>query len=166
MLFITLAASAQTGDVTHVHDPCIIKCGDYYYIYSTGDRIAIRRSPDLTFWHFMDKVFEDIPAWGEREVPGVSNIWAPDIFYNEGICYLYYSLSTFGSNRSCIGLATNTTLDPADPNYKWLDKGKVSDECKAKNRENGHVEIGFILDQSTFCICAIANLNKFQASSL
>ena len=117
--------TAQTGSVTYVHDPCIIKCDDYYYIYSTGNRIDIRRSADLHNWKFMGSVFDSIPAWGVKEVPGISNIWAPDIFYHDSTYYLYYALSTFGSNHSRIGLATNVTLDPGDPNYKWIDKGKV-----------------------------------------
>ena len=123
-LLISILA-AQTGDVRHVHDPCIIKCDDYYYIFSTGDRIAMRRSSDLQSWQFIGEVFQDIPAWGKKEVPGVSNIWAPDIYFHNGIYYLYYSLSTFGSNRSRIGLATNKTLDPANPDYEWIDRGKV-----------------------------------------
>ncbi len=117
--------TAQTGYVTFVHDPCIIKCDDYYYIYSTGNRIDIRRSADLLNWKFIGSVFNDIPAWGVKEVPGVSNIWAPDIFYHDSTYYLYYALSTFGSNHSRIGLATNVTLDPDDPDYEWIDKGKV-----------------------------------------
>ena len=39
--------------------------------------------------------------------------------------YLYYSASTFGSNDSITALATNTTLDPSDPDYTWVDRGPV-----------------------------------------
>src|ERR1035441_9278297 len=39
--------------------------------------------------------------------------------------HLYYALSTFGSRNSAIGLATNPTLDPADPKYNWTDEGMV-----------------------------------------
>ncbi len=38
---------------------------------------------------------------------------------------LYYSVSTFGSNHSAIGFATNETLDPEAPNYRWHDEGVV-----------------------------------------
>jgi arabinan endo-1,5-alpha-L-arabinosidase len=128
MLWLILPAAAmqaQTGDVTFVHDPCLIKSGDDYYIFSTGNRIDMRRSTDLRKWESVGSVFDAIPDWALQEVPGVSNVWAPDIFYDNGTYYLYYSLSTFGSNRSRIGLATNTTLDPNDPNYQWIDRGKV-----------------------------------------
>jgi arabinan endo-1,5-alpha-L-arabinosidase len=136
ILIIVLASSAfaQTGDVTFVHDPCIIKSGDYYYIFSTGNRIELRRSNDLQSWHRLNQVFQSIPAWGVQEVPGVSNIWAPDIFFRDSTYYLYYALSTFGSNRSRIGLATNKTLDPDSPDYQWIDQGKVI----GSNSENNY----------------------------
>jgi len=136
ILILVLANSslAQTGDVRFVHDPCIIKSGDYYYIFSTGDRIEMRRSDDLQNWQRLNQVFESIPEWGVQEVPGVSNIWAPDIFYRDSTFYLYYSLSTFGSNRSRIGLATNKTLNPDSPDYQWIDKGKVI----GSNSENNY----------------------------
>lgn len=127
---------AQSGQILNVHDPCVIKCGEYYYIYCTGNRIDMRRSKDLYKWDFIGSVFKSIPAWGVQEVPGVSNIWAPDIFYNNGTYYLYYSLSTFGSNRSRIGLATNTTLDPNDPGYNWIDQGEVIESNPNSNNYN------------------------------
>jgi arabinan endo-1,5-alpha-L-arabinosidase len=140
LLFFTLwltlpvsAVDAQTGHVTFVHDPSIIKGGDYYYVFSTGNRIDIRRSQDLSSWLFRGAVFNAIPAWGVQEVPGVSNIWAPDIFFKDSTFYLYYSLSTFGSNRSRIGLATNATLDPNDPSYQWVDRGKVIESNSGDN---------------------------------
>jgi arabinan endo-1,5-alpha-L-arabinosidase len=126
-LLLPVAASAQTGDVIFVHDPCIIKSAGYYYIFSTGDRIEMRRSADMQQWKRLKQVFPSIPDWGVQEVPGVSNIWAPDVFYRDSTYYLYYSLSTFGSNRSRIGLASNQTLDPDSPSYQWLDQGKVTE---------------------------------------
>lgn len=133
MLALANSTFAQTGAVTFVHDPCIIKSGDYYYIFSTGDRIEMRRSHDLQYWHRLNQVFQSIPEWGVQEVPGVSNIWAPDIFYRDNTYYLYYSLSTFGSNRSRIGLATNKTLDPDSPDYQWIDRGKVIESNPENN---------------------------------
>jgi arabinan endo-1,5-alpha-L-arabinosidase len=38
---------------------------------------------------------------------------------------VYYAVSTFGSRNSAIGLATNRTLDPKDPDYQWVDEGLV-----------------------------------------
>lgn len=125
LIFYITSCWSQTGDIVYVHDPCMIKAGDYYYIFHTGDRIGMRRSPDMVNWQYIGQLFDEIPEWGRDEVPGVSNIWAPDIFYKDGTYYLYYSLSTFGSNRSRIGLVTNTTLNPYDDGYEWVDQGKV-----------------------------------------
>ena len=133
IIFLCSGLNAQTGAVTNVHDPCIMKCGYYYYIYCTGDRIPIRRSSDLLYWEYSGNVFRDIPSWGLQEVPGVSNIWAPDVSFFNGTYHLYYSLSTFGSNRSRIGLVTNVTLNPNDPDYQWIDQGKVVESNPGNN---------------------------------
>ncbi|MDH7598449.1 MAG: family 43 glycosylhydrolase [Sedimentisphaerales bacterium] len=116
-----------------VHDPAIISADGIYYLFSTGHGIPIRRSRDLVHWEPAGRVFGTLPAWVTQEVPGVSNLWAPDISYRDGRYYLYYSASTFGSNRSCVGLATNVTLDQADPNYRWVDEGKVISSTPASN---------------------------------
>jgi arabinan endo-1,5-alpha-L-arabinosidase len=58
-------------------------------------------------------------------VPGVDNVWAPELVEHDGTWYLYYSASTFGKNTSVIALATNTTLDPDDPASEWVDRGPV-----------------------------------------
>jgi arabinan endo-1,5-alpha-L-arabinosidase len=52
-------------------------------------------------------------------------LWAPDISYFNGEYHLYYCASTLHSQQSVIGLATNAALNPADPNYRWVDRGPV-----------------------------------------
>lgn len=116
---------AQVGAVWDVHDPCLVRAGDTYYLFCTGNGIPIRRSSDLYHWEAAGQVFDVYPAWCAQQVPGVGKLWAPDISEIDGVYYLYYSVSTFGSQRSRIGLATNVTLDPADPRYAWVDRGPV-----------------------------------------
>jgi arabinan endo-1,5-alpha-L-arabinosidase len=109
-----------------VHDPCIIKQGDTYYVFATGHGIPIHTSKDLVRWERAGRVFkEDLPAWAKSEIPGSVNPWAPDIAFVNGRYHLTYSVSTFGKNRSLIGLVTNKTLDPTSPDYAWRDEGKV-----------------------------------------
>ncbi len=108
------------------HDPAIIKQGEYYYLFTTSHGIAINQSLDLIRWDYAGAVFQPAPAWASEQVPKFDgNIWAPDISFVNGQYYLYYSISSFGKNQSRIGLAVNTTLDPKDPNYQWIDRGPV-----------------------------------------
>lgn len=144
-------ASAQPApDPIRLHDPSIIRQGDTYYIYSTGNGISARRSTDLINWEMLPPVFGDLPdmlpTWASEEVPGVRNIWAPDIAYFNGLYHLYYSLSTFGSNRSVIGLATSPTLDPADPRYEWTDRGKVIESFPGVSTHNA-IDSNVVFDE-------------------
>ena len=49
-LLLLSIAVAQDGDVVDVHDPCVIKEGQTYYLFSTGGRLPMRRSRDLKHW--------------------------------------------------------------------------------------------------------------------
>src|SRR5215207_425073 len=137
LIFLTLAAVVEQqqqlsvthgelqGDIRQVHDPSIIKDRDTFYIFSTRAGIAIRCSKDLVNWRLCGDVFAHLPEWAVKDVPGLRGLWAPDVSYFNGKYHLYYSASTFGSNRSSIGLATNETLDPESEKYRWVDQGKV-----------------------------------------
>lgn len=119
------AHTALTGDLT-AHDPSIVRQGKTYYVFATGGGIQIRTSTNLENWVRAGSVFSSIPAWISKDVGTmVTDLWAPDISYVQGTYYLYYAGSAFGKNTSVIGLATNQTLDPADPNYHWVDQGLV-----------------------------------------
>ena len=91
----------------------------------TGGFVACRRSRDLVNWERAGFVFTQVPEWARNAVPGTKGIWAPDISFFNGLYHLYYSVSTFGSNHSVIGLATNKTLDPPAPGFEWVDRGLV-----------------------------------------
>lgn len=122
----TVSVSSELqGDTRQVHDPSIIKEGDTFYIFSTRAGLAIRCSKDLITWRLCGDVFAHLPEWAVKDVPGLRGLWAPDVSYFNGKYHLYYSVSTFGSNRSSIGLATNLTLDPTNERYRWIDQGKI-----------------------------------------
>ncbi len=118
-------APEPTGDVRNVHDPTVIEAAGRFYLFSTRAGISVRCSEDLVRWRLCGDVFGHLPQWAVEEVPGLRGLWAPDISYFNGRYHLYYSASTFGSNRSAIGLVTNTTLDPSSADYAWRDQGKV-----------------------------------------
>ena len=118
-----------SGDL-RVHDPVIAEQGGTYYVFGTGGFrgrgiVPILSSPDLHHWTRAGFVFARLPDWVTKEVPEARTIWAPDVSYFRGKYHLYYAVSSFGSQDSAIGLATNQTLDPSDPGYKWQDEGVV-----------------------------------------
>src|SRR5208282_5946963 len=110
-----------------IHDPsAVIQCNGRYYVFGTGQGIISKSSADLTYWSAGPSVFANPPAWTTNDVPGFAGVfWAPDITYFNGLYHLYYAVSTFGSQVSAIGLATNPTLDPTNPGYQWTDQGPV-----------------------------------------
>jgi len=118
----------------NAHDPVIIKEGDIWYIFTTGVGISIKRSEDGKHWERYGLVFSPQPDWHKERVPfNDGNLWAPDIFYYQGKYYLYYSVSSFGSNTSAIGLVTNVTLDKESPDYEWVDEGVVISSTDKNN---------------------------------
>ncbi len=119
------AAIDPQGQIRNIHDPVMAQDGGVYYVFSTGPRLIVICSPDMVNWEWCYRVFEQTPTWVQEAVPGVAALWAPDISFYDGRWQLYYAGSTFGSRDSVIGLATNATLDPASPDYGWVDEGEV-----------------------------------------
>jgi len=117
------------GDISPIHDPAIIRQGGTYHLFASNrfaeKLVPMFCSPDRQKWTLCGNVFDAVPEWALQEVPGAKGIWAPDISFFQGRYHLYYSVSTFGKNRSVIGLITNRTLDPRSPDYRWVDEGKV-----------------------------------------
>ena len=122
---LPVSSGEPQGDIRQVHDPDIIQDGETYYLFSTRAGIAIRCSKNLINWRLCGDVFAHLPEWAVKDVPGLRGLWAPAVSYFNSKYHLYYSVSTFGNNRSSIGLATNQTLDPASEKYRWVDQGKV-----------------------------------------
>ena len=121
----TARATELQGDIRNVHDPTVIEAAGTFYLFSTRAGLSVRCSEDLIHWRLCGDVFAHLPQWAVEEVPGLRGLWAPDISYFNGSYHLYYSVSTFGSNRSAIGLVTNQTLDPSSKDFLWKDQGKV-----------------------------------------
>lgn len=118
-----------TGDV-EVHDPTLVVDGDDWWVFSTGNltkglgAIQVRHSTDGETWTYEGEVLpDDRPAWQQETVPGVTNLWAPEVVEHDGTWYLYYAASTFGSNTSAIGLMTSDELGGAG--VAWQDQGIV-----------------------------------------
>jgi arabinan endo-1,5-alpha-L-arabinosidase len=137
-LLVTGMAHAQdaqptlTGDIV-VHDPSVIEVDGKFVSFQTGEEGGIYRgairaktSPDGIAWTDAGSIGEGLPEW-VHETLGYRprNIWAPSVSRHGDIWNLYYSVSSFGINRSAIGLMTNGALDPNKPGEGWQDQGVV-----------------------------------------
>jgi arabinan endo-1,5-alpha-L-arabinosidase len=148
--------SAQQIDVgtvlptrqTPVHDPVMIKQDSIHYLFCTGFGISVWSSKDMKEWKREKPVFDKPPEWAVKTIPGYrGHTWAPDISYHNGIYYLYYSVSAFGKNTSCIGLATNKTLDPLSKDFKWMDQGKVIQSIPGRDMWNA-IDPNLVIDEN------------------
>lgn len=129
------------------HDPVLVKEGDTYYMFCTGAGITVYSSRDLITWSRQSPVFKTPPAWAIAAVPSFKgHIWAPDISYHDGNYFLYYSVSAFGRNTSCIGLAINKTLDTTSADYQWKDLGKVVQSVPGRDLWNA-IDPNLVVDE-------------------
>ena len=148
-LFLGLHLNAQeyqTG--ISVHDPVMARQGDTFYLFCTGWGIDVWSSRDMKSWKKEAAVFSTPPQWAVKDIPYFKgHIWAPDIFFSNNRYYLYYSVSAFGKNTSAIGVATNKTLDPSSPDFKWVDQGKVIQSVPGKTNWNA-IDPNVIKDQT------------------
>src|SRR5688500_13382005 len=143
-----ILTSQACGQDIRVHDPVMIKQGNTYYLFCTGMGISVFSSSDWKNWKKEDPVFNSPPNWAVETIPSFKgHIWAPDISFHNGQYYLYYSVSAFGKNTSCIGLATNKTLDPASRVFKWIDHGKVIQSVPGRDLWNA-IDPNLILDEN------------------
>lgn len=106
---------------TVVHDPTMIRTSSgQYLLYATGGGIGNRTSTDRIAFSGGADAFSSRPSWW-RTYSSVPEAWAPDLSYHGGKYLMYYSVSSFGSQNSAIGLATSTTGRPGS----WTDQGIV-----------------------------------------
>lgn len=120
-----------------VHDPTLIRSGGMFYLFATGNGVSSWSSPDMKIWTPLPPVFGEAPAWISDVIPRFRNhMWAPDIYEHNGRYFLYYSVSSFGRNNSAIGVASNATLDPNDPRFRWTDHGMVVQSVPGRDMWN------------------------------
>jgi arabinan endo-1,5-alpha-L-arabinosidase len=110
-----------------VHDPStIVRDGNEFWMFCTGVGVKSFHSTNLLDWQPGPPVMPDMPDWVREVVPDQrGHYWAPDVIRAGNRWLLYYSISSFGKNTSAIAHATNPTLDPADPAFKWSDDGII-----------------------------------------
>ncbi|HUC80319.1 MAG TPA: arabinan endo-1,5-alpha-L-arabinosidase [Flavisolibacter sp.] len=153
LLFATVHAqpiavgTVLSKEQVSVHDPVIMKQDSVYYIFNTGNGISVWSSKDMQQWKKEAPVFAKPPQWAVAAVPGFrGHIWAPDIQYFNGQYVLFYSVSQFGKNTSCIGVAVNKTLHPSSPDFGWKDLGKVVQSVPGRDLWNA-IDPNMIVDE-------------------
>ena len=132
----------------NVHDPAILKDGDYYYSYSTdaaygneiGPGIQMRRSKDLINWEFLGLAFNGIPEMGANFIKAnggepFKSLWAPYVYKFGGEYRLYYSLSSPTPRLSVIGLATAST-----PRGPWVERGLAVTSLANTTRQTNAID--------------------------
>jgi arabinan endo-1,5-alpha-L-arabinosidase len=145
MTMIIFTLPAQDRSVI-AHDPVMIREGGTYYLFHTGNGVQVKSSKDMQSWKDEAPVFSQTPDWVLKAIPEFrGSMWAPDIYFRDGTYYLYYSVSAFGRNTSAIGVATNTTLNPSDPDYKWVDHGQVIQSVPGRDMWNA-IDANVIVD--------------------
>jgi arabinan endo-1,5-alpha-L-arabinosidase len=123
------APGRVTGDIG-VHDPTVVKRADGSYLVAhTGNGISLKTSTDRTAFRNAGAAFPNGTPWADTYTGNSRNLWAPDLSYRNGQHHLYYSASTFGSNRSAIFLATSPSGNPGT----WTNRGLVVESRTSDN---------------------------------
>ena len=131
LMYCAASATAWETDCV-IHDPStIVKSGGQYWVFGTGTGVTVYSSLDKKHWTPAPPVFAAAPAWIASAVPANTGhfYWAPEIHRLHGLYFLYYAVSTFGSNTSAIGLATSPSL----VNPHWTDRGPVIQSSSRSN---------------------------------
>lgn len=115
-LAATTVIRAQLAIPGDFADPSIIHVKGTYYTVSTSSEWApyfpMFKSYDLSNWQPAGYAFREKPSWA------LSSFWAPELYYRNGLYYLYYTARRAVDSVSCIGVATSD-----DPEKGFADHG-------------------------------------------
>ncbi|CAL65668.1 arabinan endo-1,5-alpha-L-arabinosidase [Christiangramia forsetii] len=150
-------------NLANVHDPTVVKDGEYYYMYQTDasygnaheghGHYPYRRSKDLINWEFKGAVFPEAPSWikdslnsmradMDPSLPPIENpnygFWAPHVTKVDDKFRLYYSV-----------VVTNPIIGN-DPNSSWTERAFIglaeSNDLSSGNWEDKGMVISSIAD--------------------
>nr|WP_181304700.1 arabinan endo-1,5-alpha-L-arabinosidase [Rufibacter sp. XAAS-G3-1] len=123
--------SASLWGPYNVHDPSILKEGEWFYSFNTDVAygvaprvgIMVRKSKDLINWQYVGWAINGLPAMGAQYITSkgatpVQGLWAPYIMKAGSEFRLYYSLAPTAGRTSAIGLLTSSSIDGP-----WTEKG-------------------------------------------
>jgi len=150
-------------NLANVHDPTVVKDGDYFYMYQTNASYGnvheghglypYRRSKDLVNWDFQGMAFSEVPAWVKDSLnsmraqmdpplPPIENpdygFWAPHITKVNNTFRLYYSI------------VVQNPIVGSDPNQSWTERAFIglaeSQDLSSNNWEDKGMVISSVAD--------------------
>ncbi|MFS2002131.1 family 43 glycosylhydrolase [Duganella sp. CT11-25] len=131
--FSAITAQAATWTLSGsliTHDPSVYKENSTWWITETSDTgIGVKYSPDGHAWTQGVSIFGNGLSWWGQYNGNSKTVWAPDIHVWNGKAILYYAVSTFGSQKSAIGLATASSIAQGN----WTDQGAILTSAPGNN---------------------------------
>ena len=148
-------SSRSQWNLANVHDPTVVKQGEYFYMYQTdasygnahlgNGHFHARRSTDLVNWEYMGATMSQAPAWVKEKVnekraaeglPAIQNpnygYWAPAVVDAGGVYRMYYSivvLDLIEGNDDCASWNEESYIGMMEctdlASNVWVDKGMV-----------------------------------------
>ncbi|EFX03570.1 glycoside hydrolase, family 43 [Grosmannia clavigera kw1407] len=151
------------------HDPAlIVRASDgVYFRFNTGSEIGILKADSLEGpWETEGSA---LPGGSTINLPGNTDLWAPEVHFIDNTYYMYYAVSTFGSQNSDIGYATSATMEVGS----WTDHGSTGVRSSSGSPYNAIdpnlIEAGssYLMNFGSFWgdIYQVAMLNPTTASS-
>ena len=106
-------------------DPWITRDGgSYYYMHTLGDRLAIRRTRDMSrLAQAEERVVWTPPKTG----PNAQSIWAPELHRIGGGWFIYYTAAASGhddDDHRGVFVLENASADPLGGT--WIDRGRIN----------------------------------------
>ena len=143
LVSMAVAATWSLTGAIGTHDPGITKQGSTWWIAETGGNgIPVKYSGDGHAWTQGVPVFGGGLSWWRTYNGNTTGTWAGEFGTFGGQTLLYYSVSTFGSKKSAIGLATASSIQAGN----WADKGVVV-SSSASTPYNA-IDPSFVVDAS------------------
>ncbi len=131
-------ADRSEWNLANVHDPTVVKDGEYYYMYQTNASYGnvhqghgyypYRRSKDLVNWDFQGTAFSEVPSWVKDSLNNIRanmdppldpienpnyGFWAPHITKVGDTYRLYYSV------------IIDNPIVGSNPNTAWTERAFI-----------------------------------------
>ena len=133
-----------------IHDPAAIyRKGNYYVFAGTnkGPGMPYYKTPNL-YGNYIE-VGQILPSGSIIKQPGENGTtpWAPAVVEKNGIFYVYYAVTTAGTQNSAIGVAQTANLDDAK---SWIDHGAVFYTGQGPDYDVGAMSASNAIDATVF----------------